>query len=165
MLEEGRGGFFGAINALLREKEPHIVRPPYAGEEENFNTCHTCAGMCVSVCEEKIIVRDDFGTPRLEFKTSGCSDCHQCLDVCTPGVLNDPSRFIQSSAKINMQMCLSHHNTVCFACKEPCMDDAIVFKGMFNPIVLKENCTGCGYCIGVCPSGAIEMVSLEYKKG
>jgi ferredoxin-type protein NapF len=68
-------------------------------------------------------------------------------------------RFISGHAKIAMSSCMSHHQTVCFSCKEPCLEDAIVFSGMFNPIILGEKCTGCGYCISVCPAAAIEMVA------
>lgn len=160
MKAEGRGGIFGAINALLREKSVNLIRPPYAIEGETFESCHTCGGMCITACEENIIRRDEAGKIYLDFQKNGCSDCQQCMEVCTPDVLSEPTRFIQGYAKIKMQSCMSHHDTICFACKEPCLDNAIIFKGMFNPIVLQEKCTGCGYCIGICPSSAIEMIAL-----
>ncbi|MDD4855890.1 MAG: 4Fe-4S binding protein [Sulfuricurvum sp.] len=156
---KGRGGFFGALSALFKEEKTLLVRPPYAALNETFDACKTCEAMCVVACEEKIIRLDGHKTPFLDFKTTGCSDCHKCLDVCTPNVLNDPQRFISGHAKISMTSCMSHHETICFTCKEPCLENAIVFKGMFHPIILPEKCTGCGYCIAVCPSAAIEMVA------
>jgi len=159
MRSEGRGGFFGALSALFKEEKSLLVRPPYAALNETFDACKTCEAMCIVACEEKIIRLDNHKTPFLDFKTTGCSDCHKCLEVCTPNVLSDSQRFISGHAKISMTSCMSHHETICFTCKEPCLENAIIFKGMFNPIILPEKCTGCGYCIAVCPSAAIEMVA------
>ena len=159
MSQPTRGGFFGALGSLFKEKESFVVRPPYASEGETFEVCKTCDAPCVSSCEEKILQIDAANTPFLDFRSSGCSDCQKCLEACLPNVLLDEKRFISGHAKIAMSSCMSHHQTVCFSCKEPCLENAIVFSGMFNPIILAEKCTGCGYCIGVCPSGAIEMVA------
>lgn len=159
MQEQVRGGFFGAIASLFKEDGKVLIRPPYILADATFDECHGCDGMCVSACEEKIIYRDNNGTPFLDFKISGCSDCHKCLEACEPNVLSNPEQFIKGYAKISMMSCMSHHETICFACKEPCMENAIVFKGMFNPIILPERCTGCGYCVSVCPSAAIVMVA------
>lgn len=159
MQEQVRGGFFGAIASLFKEDGKVLIRPPYILADATFDECHGCDGMCVSACEEKIIYRDNNGTPFLDFKISGCSDCHKCLEACEPNVLNNPEQFIKGYVKISMMSCMSHHETICFACKEPCMENAIVFKGMFNPIILPERCTGCGYCVSVCPSAAIVMVA------
>lgn len=159
MSTSARGGFFGALGSLLKTKENFVVRPPYANEGETFEVCTTCDAPCVNSCDEKILHIDGARRPFLEFSSTGCSDCHQCLEACVPNVLVDSMRFISGHAKIAMSSCMSHHQTVCFSCKEPCLEDAIVFSGMFNPIILGEKCTGCGYCISVCPSGAIEMVA------
>lgn len=159
MEHEARRGFFGAIASLFKEEAQYIVRPPYVIEGSTFKECLTCEAMCVNACEEKVIQRDQNGIPFVDFKTSGCSDCQKCLDACTPKVLGDATKFIQGHAKIKMINCMSHQGTICFSCKEPCLENAIVFKGMLNPIILPEKCTGCGYCISVCPSEAIEVVA------
>ena len=157
MQEQGRRGFFTALASVFKEESSHMIRPPYASGKETFDTCQTCDAMCASVCEEKIIKRDAQGIVFLDFSRSGCSDCHKCLEACTPNVLNDPQRFIQAKAKISTMSCMSHHDTICFTCKEPCMDNAIVFEGMLRPIIVPNKCTGCGYCVSVCPSGAITL--------
>lgn len=149
-----RRGFFGAISGLFKEPDC-VIRPPYAVVDTTYEECETCDAMCVNVCEEKIIKRDAQGVPFLDFSANGCSDCHKCLEACTPNVLNDPQRFIQAKARISTISCMSHHDTICFSCKEPCMDNAIVFEGMFRPIIIPDKCTGCGYCVAVCPSAAI----------
>lgn len=152
----GRGGFLGVLSQLFKE-ESGVIRPPYAVADATFKECKTCAAPCVGVCEEKIIKIDAQGIPLLDFSVNGCSDCQKCLEACTPNVLNDPHRFIEAKARISTMSCMSHHDTICFSCKEPCLDNAIVFEGMFRPIIIPDKCTGCGYCIAVCPSAAIAM--------
>jgi len=151
-----RGGFFGAISQLFKE-ESTVIRPPYAVVDTTFEACKTCAALCVNVCEEKIIRTDSQGVPFLDFSANGCSDCKKCLEACIPNVLNDPQRFVQAKAHISTMNCMSHHETICFSCKEPCLENAIVFEGMFRPIIIPDKCTGCGYCVSVCPSAAITL--------
>lgn len=156
MSDSDRRGFLGVLSQLFKE-ENTLIRPPYAVVDTTFEACKTCEAMCVGVCEEKIIQREPTGLPFLNFSANGCSDCHKCLDACTPNVLNNPERFIQGKARISMMSCMSHQDTICFSCKEPCLDNAIVFEGMFRPIIIPDKCTGCGYCVAVCPSAAIAI--------
>jgi ferredoxin-type protein NapF len=156
MSDTARRGFFTAIKGLFKE-EDRAIRPPYAVVDTTFEECRTCGAMCVSVCEEKIIRTDSQGIVFLDFSANGCSDCKKCLEACTPNVLNDPQKFIQAKAHISTLSCMSHHDTICFSCKEPCLDNAIVFEGMLRPIIIPDKCTGCGYCVAVCPSSAIAV--------
>jgi ferredoxin-type protein NapF len=50
---------------------------------------------------------------------------------------------------------MSWNNTMCFSCKDPCLEDAIFFNAMFKPIINENKCTNCGFCVSVCPSNAI----------
>ncbi len=155
----GRRGFFGALGALITEREVK-TRPPYARDSTQLGTaCPQCEGMCAAVCEEKIIKIGSDKLPYLDFSVNGCSDCKACLEACEPGVLNDPEQFITASVRINAAKCMSWSDVMCFSCKEPCLSDAIVFAGVFKPEIHKDACTACGYCIARCPSGAIEVVA------
>lgn len=159
MSELSRRGFFGAIGSKVTNKEI-AVRPPYAKENALFGTeCPQCAGLCGTMCEEEIIRFGDDKIPYLDFSSSGCTDCEACLNACEPGVLNDKTIFIQAKVKINASRCMSWENVMCFSCKEPCLDDAIIFEGLFRPEISTEKCTACGFCIGRCPTGAIEIVA------
>lgn len=151
-----RRGFFSVFSTLLGEKKVAIP-PPYMGEGATLEGCRTCEGMCVSACKEKIIRLDSAHIPYLDFGMSGCSDCQQCLEACTPDILSDPGRFIQGKARLDTRSCMGYHDTICFSCKELCPTNAIVFEGMFRPHIDVEQCSGCGYCVGVCPSGAIRI--------
>lgn len=157
MQETQRGGFLGAVSKLFATQSMAAIPPPYVSAGATFHECKSCDAMCVNVCEEKIIATNQDGVPYLDFSANGCSDCHKCLEACTPNVLNDPQRFIQAKAHISAMSCMSHHDTICFSCKEPCLENAIVFEGMFRPIIIPDKCTGCGYCVALCPSAAITM--------
>ena len=149
-----RRGFFGALGSLFKENKSPI-RPPYASVAATFDECRSCEGMCSSACEENIIRRDEKGIPYLDFKIGGCSDCSKCLEACVPDVLNDPERFISAKVRINTTLCMAHNGTICSACKDPCLENAIMFKGLFEPIVIPDLCTGCGYCVAPCPTEAM----------
>ena len=154
-----RRGFFGALGALAVNKEIKI-RPPYAKESTLFGTeCPQCTGVCGTVCEEEIIKFGKDKIPYLDFSQNGCTYCEECLIACEPGVLSDPELKIQASIRINPAKCMSWQDVMCFSCKEPCLDDAIIFSGLFRPEISSEQCTACGFCMARCPSSAIEIVA------
>jgi len=62
---------------------------------------------------------------------------------------------VNVDVQIDPKKCMSWSKTICFSCKEPCLENAIEFAGMFYPEIKPELCTGCGFCIGYCPSEAI----------
>jgi len=154
-----RRGFLGALGAKAANREIK-VRPPYAKESTLFGTeCPQCDGMCATLCEEEIIKIGKDKIPYLDFSDSGCTYCDECLKACEPGVLSDPDIQIQASIRINEAKCVAWHDVMCFSCKEPCLDDAIIFSGLFRPEISSDNCTACGFCIERCPSAAIEIVA------
>ena len=140
------------------------VRPPYGFNESFFqNECPTCeTNACVASCDEEIIIIDAKGTPILNFTKSGCTFCEECAEACAEngkGVLSVSN--IHTSEKLNAAFtistinCVAHNGVICSSCTEPCIDDAILFNGMFNPVIDKGRCTGCGFCIQKCPTKAI----------
>ena len=138
-----------------------ILRPPYSkGSDDIFkDTCIKCENKnCAKVCQENIILIQEDGTPKLEFAISGCTYCDECAKACNYGILdvadkqNFNIRFVLDSKK-----CISWDNTICFACKDPCLENAINFNGMFNPDINNIVCTSCGFCIAICPSNAISF--------
>jgi len=144
-------------NAEVKES---IIRPPYYGELDSFALCIECEDKsCVSVCEEKIILIMHDGTPMLDLTTStGCTFCDECALACEADVLQvDKIRQIDALIEIDILKCLSWHQTMCFSCKEPCMDNAIDFLGMFRPTIDTNKCTSCGFCVYKCPTNAITI--------
>ncbi len=159
MADLGRRGFFGALGAAAVKKEA-AIRPPYAADPTLFGSeCPSCEGMCGTACEEAIIRFGEDRIPFLDFSVSGCTYCDACLEACKPGVLSDADVRIATTVRINPLKCMSWHDVMCFSCKEPCLDRAIDFKGLFKPEIDMGKCTACGFCIARCPSDAIETIA------
>ncbi len=141
----------------VRDKEkPHLTRPPYFEDEELFfKNCSDCDWLCAKVCETNVIKITQDGTPYLDFSQNGCTYCDECAKICPSEVLKlEHKKQIGAKIYINKSKCLSWDHTMCFSCKDPCLDDAIDFQALFMPII-NQKCTSCGFCISRCPSDAI----------
>jgi ferredoxin-type protein NapF len=152
-------------------KETLVVRPPYGKEEALFQSgCGACESKaCESACEEKIIVIAADGTPILNFSQKGCTFCDACLEACSEGVLSVEHLHTQEQINarfiIGVEACVAHNGVICFSCKEPCIDDAILFNGLFNPVIDMNLCTGCGFCQSRCPTNAISYEAIAINQG
>ncbi|MCB4743685.1 MAG: ferredoxin-type protein NapF [Sulfurovum sp.] len=162
----------GGSSHYNREHNSLYVRPPYGNTESLFQKeCPTCeSNSCVASCDEKIIFIADDNTPRLTFKQNGCTFCDACAQACELGVLSlenkETAMQLNAIFRISLNTCVAHHGVICHTCKEPCIDDAILFNGLFNPIIDNEKCTACGFCLSRCPTQAItyEPFVLEKNK-
>ncbi len=148
--------------------ESIIIRPPYFENENDFiKSCVTCEEKsCSTVCEENIIFIQKDGTPKLDFTKSGCTYCDECAIACKGNVLIiENKKNINTTFSIDLIKCLSWNQTMCFSCKDPCLDDAIKFLGMFRPEINMDICTACGFCINICPTDAISFTINKEKIG
>ena len=167
-----RRDFFKSFVKPLRsakEESPLLVRPPYGSSESLFQSkCPDCESKaCVASCDEKIIFTSQDGTPALTFKVNGCTFCDACAEACEAGVLSleneETSAWLNAIFRISLESCVAHHGVICHSCKEPCIDDAILFNGMFNPVIDEEKCTACGFCLSRCPTQAISYHAFALK--
>ena len=144
----------------------HIIRPPYYNDEDNFSKCLNCKDKaCIDSCEENIIILCDDGSVKLDFSVSGCTYCDDCAIACREDVLRvEYKQNIQGSIKIDMLKCMSWNKTMCFSCKDPCLEDAIKFLGMFRPEIDLSQCTMCGFCVKYCPTEAISIIFNKFNK-
>ncbi len=153
--------FSSLVSSLKKggQESKIIIRPPYFNEEDDFlKSCIECNASCSVVCQEKIISIQDDRTPFLDFSKSGCTYCDECAKACEFGVLKiEYKKDIKVKITIDMLKCLSWDKTMCFSCKESCLEDAINFLGLFRPEIDIDKCTSCGFCIGVCPTKAIKV--------
>lgn len=126
-----------------------------------MTNCILCSSKeCAEVCQESIIIILDDETPSLDFSKSGCTYCDLCAISCSGEVLKiEDKKQIEVKIEIDILTCLSWQNTMCFSCKDPCLDNAIEFLGMFRPSI-QNSCTSCGFCIKVCPTNAIKVKNL-----
>ena len=161
-----RRELFGSLGSLFKEKEESevvesIIRPPYFNDDADFHkSCSSCeAKSCATVCEEQIIVIREDGTPELSFAKSGCTFCDECAIACESDALHVSFKkhTIDADVIINQASCMSWHSTMCFTCKDPCLENAIDFQAMFKPTINMDLCTSCGFCISRCPVVAIEV--------
>lgn len=153
--------FSGFADSFKEKKEVvKVIRPPYFENEDAFyKGCAGCEGFCATVCKEHIIQIMDDNTPRLNFLKGGCTYCDECAISCPGGVLEVANKkLIDAKFEIDMLECMSWNKTMCFSCKDPCLDNAIEFLAMFRPSINSDKCTSCGLCVGVCPSGAIKII-------
>lgn len=156
---------FSSSKDEKQEKENHIslIRPPYSYGSD-FSLCKDCDGKCIDVCNENILKRFKDGSPYIVFNLKGCTFCEKCVEACDKGVLSKekPAKIFMNIF-VNPQKCIAWNGVMCFSCKDPCIDNAIKFEGLFNPKIDLSLCSGCGFCINVCPSAAIEFTPLNYS--
>ncbi|GAB6074606.1 4Fe-4S dicluster domain-containing protein [Nautilia lithotrophica] len=139
-----------------------FIYPPYFNKKEDFTKCNECESKdCLIACNEKIIKIID-EKPTLDFTNSGCTFCDECAHACKYGVLSIPYKKNKINAEmiINPKKCIAWNQTICFSCQDICEEFAIIYKGMFNPVIDLDKCTACGFCISVCPTNAIETKIL-----
>lgn len=154
-----RRELFGRMGRLFETQKSSYIRPPYYEDRQSFYAhCQVCDGACATACEEGIIEILADKTPSIEFGKSGCTYCDKCALACGFGVLKlEYKALIHIELSINTQSCMSWSQTMCFACKEPCLEDAIIFEGLFRPTINQARCTHCGFCLSRCPTNAIEL--------
>ncbi|NQY92831.1 MAG: ferredoxin-type protein NapF [Campylobacteraceae bacterium] len=151
--------FSSLVSSFNKESTQEIqLRPPYYKNESDFiNKCQTCNNECASICETNIIFIQEDNTPKLDFTNSGCTYCDLCAKACPNDVLAlEYKKNIDVTLSINPLECLSWNQTMCFSCKDPCLDEAIDFIALFSPKI-NDDCTSCGFCIKVCPTNAIKI--------
>ncbi|MCH9813378.1 MAG: 4Fe-4S binding protein [Epsilonproteobacteria bacterium] len=160
-MDQNRRGFLQSFSSPFVKpgEESALIRLPYNNDPSLFQKeCITCETKpCIAVCDEEIIKVYEDKSVYIDFSKRGCTYCDDCADVCELGVLTveTPSPHIKADIKLDMTKCVAWHDVICNACGDVCYDRAIKFLGMFRPEINYENCTNCGFCVGVCPSYAI----------
>ena len=148
-------------NLFRRASSPFksFIYPPYYDKKEDFLECTECKNKeCVSACPENIIELEN-DIPVIKFGINGCTFCDECATACPNEVLDIKFKKEKLNAEfiINPKNCLAWNQTMCFSCQDICEENAIIYKGMFHPVIDLEKCTACGFCISVCPTYAIDV--------
>lgn len=148
---------------FIADKPGSVRLPPWA-TVNFFDRCDRC-DKCIHACEEKILFRGDGGFPNVTFVDSGCIFCADCLSACPTGALQHEAPTDNNAWKWTARIkdnCLSLNGITCRSCGDACDESLIRFSlrlgGRAVPEIDSEKCTGCGFCIGVCPVKAIDLV-------
>ena len=145
--------------------EAPALRPPWALPESDFASRCTRCDACVRACPEQVLVRGGDGLPRCVATSGDCTFCGECLSRCEPqalfrGEVGAPPWAMVAAIGTD---CLAARGVECRVCGEACPEGAIRFHlqrgGVARPVLDAGRCTGCGACIGPCPTRAIAMQS------
>ena len=150
-----------ARRALLRGRTATApARSPYAIDEDRFTSLCTRCDACAEACPEQVLMRGDGGFPEMRFGSGECTFCGECADACpAPALQLLDHRPWQWQAKIEPG-CLMPQGVMCRSCGDACQTQALRFdprRPNAEPTIDADCCSGCGACVGTCPTGAIRM--------
>lgn len=168
-----------AANALTKNPDPLLVRPPGALAEKEFLQrcvrCAECLQVCIGNALQPVMLEgglDSIFTPKLVARTGYCEfNCTLCGQVCPTGALRKLTLTEKHQLKIgnawfDKDRCLPWAKGIpCMVCEEHCPtpEKAIRFrqgetvntKGervmVKQPYIVDELCIGCGICEYKCP--------------
>lgn len=138
------------------------LRPPWSHREDHFiENCNAC-GDCINACPTNIIVAGRAGYPILDFSRGHCTFCAACVEVCARECFArfDERKPWHLEARIGKN-CVESKGVACRVCQDACEPDAIKFRPMVGgramPVMVADQCTGCGACVMTCPVQAITI--------
>lgn len=144
------------------------LRPPGAGNENDFLKkcihCGQCAQVCPFDCIELTPGLDPVqaGTPRIDPAKAPCFLCMRCPPLCPSGALKDVSieKADMGFAVLHRNGCFTYEGSVlCRTCFEKCplRNTALILEQGTFPVIT-DACVGCGVCEYVCPRKTITTV-------
>ncbi len=178
-----------AVMVSRPARAAHILRPPGALPEKEFDsTCIRC-GLCVSACPFDILKLASWsdpthlGTPFFVARQDPCRMCTDipCARACPTGALDPLLADIRKAdmgvaVLVGHETCLNYKGMSCSVCVRVCpiRGEAISLKevrterGLLQiPTVDSEKCTGCGSCEKHCvlSEAAIRVLPRELGLG
>ncbi len=152
--------------SILRGKTvaASAVRMPWLNEQKGFTELCTRCGACEKSCSQQIIKPGDGGFPVVDFSIGECTFCKQCAGACDEKLF-DLKQITPWGLKAEVSgNCLNSQSVYCRSCAESCEIEAIKFNFTTNtfatPVVVLDDCTGCGACVSTCPTKAISVKKL-----
>lgn len=144
------------------------LRPPGAiAEPEFLNACSQC-GDCIKACPEHILIAGETGYVEVDFSENGCTACNQCIDACATGALRKQETPRVAGIATIGDSCLAKKQISCQSCRDACEDSAIRFdltRATPTPEVITEKCSGCGFCVAICPATTVVVEPVEVLRG
>ncbi len=136
------------------------ILPPGASES-SIRSCTGC-GACAEACPTQVIAIRS-GVAVVDFGQGECIFCGRCAERCPEPVFAAGAAGRFAHHAVVGEGCLAFNRVDCQACRDSCAAGAIRFRpqprGPFVPELDADACTGCGACIGLCPTAAITMTA------
>ena len=160
------------LGALRYVGSEPLVRPPGGQDEARLvSACIRCE-KCYEACPRGVIVPAHIEdgllgmrSPALKFDADFCDYCADenggeplCVKVCPTEALALPAdataeTTIIGKAVLIREWCLAwDKNNGCRFCYDACPYEAIELDENGRPVVVPDNCNGCGACQSVCVS-------------
>ncbi len=164
-------GYSAQVRLPPKELLPPYLRPPGAGDENDFvKTCTGC-GECKKACPEEAILPlgeaygDAKDTPCVLPSMAACRLCEDqpCVAACEPGALRlTPLPDIRmGTLKVVTERCWAAMGQPCDYCITACpLPTPAIGPGEKGVVFDHERCIGCGLCLYYCTASprAIEIV-------
>jgi ferredoxin-type protein NapG len=170
----------------------HVIRPPGALPEKDFQASCIRCGLCVRDCPFDILSLASAGsevatgTPYFVARDIPCEMCEDipCVKACPSGALDKALTNIDHARMglavlVDQETCLNYLGLRCDVCYRVCplINKAITLEpqhnkrtqkhALFIPVVHSDSCTGCGKCEKACvlEEAAIKVLPLQIAKG
>ncbi|SEN24550.1 ferredoxin-type protein NapG [Mesobacillus persicus] len=155
-------GFVGNLVLSQLDDEREFFRPPGASTEVEFLTLCTRCGLCKNACPEETISLFSLAsgaklanTPFIDPNIRPCTMCGKCIDVCPSHALTtiaNGGSAVVGFADILPDNCLAFKDVMCDYCIRACPQTQAIYLDNGKPVVIAENCNGCGLCVSRCIS-------------
>lgn len=170
------GGFADVIDKQIPSRSERLV-PFGSGSVKNFYDHCTACQLCVSACPNGVLRPsgdlEHLLQPQMGYEKGYCRpECTECSQVCPAGAIlpvQPAEKFTIhiGTASVNYDLCFAANGEAdCGNCSRHCPVGAIRMVdndkyGHKIPVVVEDQCIGCGACEFLCPSRPISAITVS----
>jgi ferredoxin-type protein NapG len=152
---------FRLASETAARRAANWLRPPFAGDELDFQLACTRCDKCIEACPHDVLFKlparlgiQAAGTPAMDLLNRGCHLCQDwpCVAACEPDALTLPDQGEDGApARAKLARVEIDHGPECGACAHACpVPGALEWQDGVRPVINQESCTGCALCREAC---------------